>query len=328
MTEQEQPEKIVPSIIIAVDGSRPSYQAINYVLNMTRLVPDFKFVLLHVLPQIPPLFREEADMDSHILKKLKKLEATHQERGQEVLDKARQYLIEKQVAPDCVECRLVKRFSGVVKDIINQAEGGLFDALVVGRRGLTRTQEIFMGSVSSQLIQNATGIPLWIVDGEVSQPRVMIAVDGSVAGLRAVDHVAFMLSGHPEAELCFLHVLPRLQSDYPQDLGEVHEDDNNANDYSLSIEEDFLREDDLHFKDFLKKAVDILRQADFSQEQIKIEYREITLGIARTIISTAKEGGYGTIVLGRRGWGKSSFLGGVTDRVIRRVDDIAIWLVN
>ncbi|MBF0529845.1 MAG: universal stress protein, partial [Deltaproteobacteria bacterium] len=290
--------------------------------------PNMHFVLLHILPQVPPLFREKTETDSHIFKKMKKLEATHRERGHEVLEKAKHHLVKHHVDPSRIEIRIRKRYNGVIKDIINEAHIGMFDALVVGRRGMTRTQELFMGSVSSQLIQHITNIPLWIVDGQVSQPKVLIAVDGSPAGRRAVEYVAFILGKHPEAEASFLHVVPTLQPNYPVSGDYIDGSWASPPEDLTSIEADFLENDDAQLHDFLKTAIDILSQAGFTRERIRIEYREITLGIARTIINAAKEGGYGTIVLGRRGLGKSSFLGSVTDRVIRRVEDVAVWLIN
>ncbi|MEW5725331.1 MAG: universal stress protein [Thermodesulfobacteriota bacterium] len=50
--------------------------------------------------------------------------------------------------------------------------------------------------------------------------------------------------------------------------------------------------------------------------------------MARTIVRTAKEEGFGTIVVGRRGFGKSSLLGAVSDRIVRQAEDLAVWLVN
>jgi hypothetical protein len=43
------------------------------------------------------------------------------------------------------------------------------------------------------------------------QKKILLAVDGSESALRAVDHMAFMLSGNPEVRFCFFHVTPRLK---------------------------------------------------------------------------------------------------------------------
>ncbi|MDY6852235.1 MAG: universal stress protein, partial [Thermodesulfobacteriota bacterium] len=220
------------------------------------------------------------------------------------------------------------RVGGLAQDILTEAEQGNFDALVVGRRGLTRTQELFMGSVSNQLVQHAANVPLWIIDGVIEEPKVLVAVDGSPASLRAVDHIAFMLGQNPEAEVTFLHVLPKFQNYCPIDSNKNEDDWAQMNDDLELLEEEFRRDEQICLSDFFLRATKILGQAGFSQDRIKFEERVISLGVARTIIKTAKDLGCGTIVVGRRGMGKSSFLGGVSDRVIRRVNGLAVWLVN
>lgn len=328
MNSKADKQKITPCVLISVDGSRPSFHAVDYVASLTRLIPALRFVLLYVLPQPPQLYTAEAKTDGQMRTKLKKLEQANRETADGILEKARQHLLDRHIEAERIETRVRKRHSGLAKDIINQIESGHFDALVVGRRGLTRTQELFMGSVSNQLVQHAAGAPLWIIDGKVTQPKVLVAVDGSEASLRAVDHVAFMLGSNPEAEVDFLHVVPKLQNYCAVDFSGRDEHWAGQEGDVDAIEQEFRREDDVCINDFLLQAVRILQQAGFSQERIKIEERETTLGIARTIIKAALDGGYGTIVIGRRGLGRSSFLGSVSDRVIRRAEDLAIWLVN
>ena len=325
MTEQS--PSIAPSVMLATDGSDSSSRALDYALGMTRLVPDIRFILVNVLPQIPPFLRTEAERDGGVLRKLRQVESANRRKAQEVLEQAREYLRERGIADEQVETRIRPRISGLAKDIINEAEMGRFDALIVGRRGLTRTQEVFMGSVTNQLIQHAANVPLWINDGAVSDPKVLVAIDGSEASLRAVDHVSFILGGNPDARVDFVHVTPRIQSFCAIDFAR-HDTVWEELSGMEQLEAEFRREDAGCVDDFFSKAVGILVQAGFSRHRIDINRREITLGVARTIIQAAKEGGYGTIVVGRRGFGRSSFLGSISDRVIRRAENLAVWLVN
>lgn len=319
---------IAPCVLIAVDGSGKSLQAADYVARMTKLIPNLEVVLMYVTPQIPPIYQAEAKKDGQMRKRLKELEKANYEKAEEILADAKKHLIENGIKKERIGVKIRKRISGLAKDIITEAELGRFDALIVGRRGITRTQELFMGSVTNQIIQHSANIPVWIIDGKVQKPKVLVAVDGSEASLRAVDHVAFMLGGNPDAIIDFLHVTPKLQSYCAIDLNggdhHWHSDESELG----AIESEFLREDEICLDDFNRKAIAILRKAGFTTDQIKIEEREITLGVARTIVKAADEGDYGTIVIGRRGLGKSSFLGSISDRVIRRAADKAIWLVN
>jgi nucleotide-binding universal stress UspA family protein len=317
-----------PSVLIAIDGSRPSSAAVEYAAHLTRLVPNMEFMLLNVMPQVPPILQTESKTDGQMRTRLKKLEAANRKKGGEMLEKAKLQLKEYGVPEERIRTKTSKRHSGLAKDIINEAELGKYDALIIGRRGLTRTQQVFMGSVSNQLIQHAANVPLWIVDGKVSKPKVLVAVDGSEASLRAVDHVAFVLANNPEAQVDFLHVTPKLQTFCAIDLGRASDQWDEAENDLEALEQEFLREDNVCLDDFMEKAIRILSKAGFSEKRIKILEREISMGIARTIVKAAKDGGYSTLVLGRRGMGKSSFLGSTSDRVIRRASNLAVWLVN
>ena len=314
---------ITPSVLIAVDGSPASLQAVRYGIGMAGLIPGLKFVLLNVLPSPPPIFASEARTDAAMKKRLERLEEANRRRAEDVVALARDEAVRGGIEPDRIETRVRARRGGLAKDIITEAELGHFDAIVVGRRGLTLAQEIFMGSVSSQLIQHAANVPLWINDGEVTEPRVLVAIDGSEASLRAVDHVSFMLGRNPETRIEFLHVTPKLQAFCPV-IFPNSEDLPDAD----ALEQDFLRNNQDCLESFYHRAMSILAEAGVSRDRVSFQEKEVLLGVARTIVREAKEGGFGTVVVGRRGLGQSSYLGSVSDRVIRRADNLAVWLVG
>lgn len=328
MIDKQTPKKFNPCILLAIDGSRAALQAVNYAAYVTFLIPKLEFVLLEILPPTPPYMADAAKTDGRILAKMKKLKQINTARAVKNLEDARGYLIRHGIEPERIVIKTRPRVGGLAQDIITEAEQGSFDALVVGRRGLTRTQELFMGSVSNQLVQHAANVPLWIIDGVIREPKVLVAVDGSPASLRAVDHIAFMLGQNPEAEVTFLHVLPKFQNYCPIDSGRNEADWAEIDKDLELLEEEFRRDEQICLGDFFLRATKILGQAGFSQDRIRFEERAISLGVARTIIKEAKDLGCGTIVVGRRGMGKSSFLGGVSDRVIRRANELAVWLVN
>jgi nucleotide-binding universal stress UspA family protein len=46
---------------------------------------------------------------------------------------------------------------------LEEARNNGYGTIVMGRRGISGVQEFFMGSVSSKVLQNATGMAVWIV---------------------------------------------------------------------------------------------------------------------------------------------------------------------
>ena len=328
MGSDAQNDRIPPNVLVAIDGSPSSDQALKYLLSIRKLIPDLRITVVQVLPNTPQFLSQEAKIDYNLKVRLKKLAQANRRQAELNLEKARQFLEKSGLPRDWIETRVRPSTSGLVKDLISEAEMGLFDALVLGRRGLTKTQELFMGSVSNQIISYAVNVPIWITDGRIMEPKIMVAVDGSEASLRAVDHVAFILGGNPEASIEFLHVAPKLQSYCAIDLEGAETAWPDAAEELSAIEIEFRRDDQVCQDDFFQKAISILAKAGFSPDRLNFEQREITLGVARTIIQAARDKKCGTVVIGRRGLGRSSFLGSVSYRVMRRAENLAVWMVN
>jgi nucleotide-binding universal stress UspA family protein len=142
---------------------------------MTRLIPTLDFALLTVLPATPPHLEELSRRDGRVLTQLKRLREKNAAVAAKHLDAAAAILLEHGIAEGRIRRVLRPRVTGLAQEILAEAERGRHDALVIGRRGLSRAQEVFMGSVSNQLLQHATNVPLWIVDGKVTEPKVMVA---------------------------------------------------------------------------------------------------------------------------------------------------------
>lgn len=80
-----------------------------------------------------------------------------------VLDRAREVCIAAGLDPARVDTKIVKGVSSRASAIIEEAEAGNYDTIVVGRRGLSMMEEFFMGRVSSKVIQMAKERTVWVV---------------------------------------------------------------------------------------------------------------------------------------------------------------------
>ena len=58
---------------------------------------------------------------------------------------------------------------------------------------------------------HSTVIPVWVIDGDVTSTRFIVAVDGSVSSLGATDHLCFMVGENPKIKVTLFHVVPRLR---------------------------------------------------------------------------------------------------------------------
>ncbi len=307
-------------VLIAVDGSAAAERAVDYVGMMEgAMVRDLTVTLFFVMNPIPQYLRKEARSDPNAYKRLKAMQKTNTQQADAVLEKAKERLLRHGMAEEKIELKALPRTSDAARDVLFQAEQGLYDALVLGRRGLSKAQELFVGSVTNKIVQHAERVPVWIIGGRISSLKVLCAVDGSEGALRAVDHMAFMLGGNPECKVTLFHVGASLANyctlDFDQNL-------------ETEIEGDIMRGDSECMEDFYVRAVKVLRDAGLSSDQIETKTRENVRSVNAAIVDEVKKGDYGTVVLGRRGENRSFFLGHVSDKVVTRCSEAAVWVVG
>ncbi len=305
-------------VLVAVDGSPHSRDAIDYAVRMAALIPGLGFTLFHVQPPISQFLLDEAKRDGQARAELKKITARNAQASQGLLASLKEVMLRAGLADEGVDLMAQPRHQGVAKDILDVAQTGLFDAILAGRRGISGLQKLFMGSVSAHLIENSPLIPVWMVDGKVFSTRVMAAVDGSESALRAVDHLAFMLSGVPEVRVCFFHVTPRLK-----DYCEIDFNQESTTDLEALV----TRVDRRCMDDFFAAALVKLKESGFMDAQIETQTSTTLVSIGEAILKAARDGGFGTLVMGRRGANKSFFGGKVSYSVSREISDAALWMV-
>jgi nucleotide-binding universal stress UspA family protein len=305
-------------ILVAIDDSPHARQAVEYAARMKALIAGLGFTLLHIQPPISQFLLDEAKRGGQAQAELKRAAARNADASRGLLARYRELMVRAGVAETEVDLLTLPRHLGVAKDILDQAQIGLYDAILLGRRGISSVQQMFMGSVSAHLIENSAVIPVWLVDGKINSTQVLAAVDGSESALRAVDHMAFMLSGNPEVKIRFFHVAPRLK-----DYCEI----NFAQKPGDGLEALIAQGDKRCMEDFFSAALANLRAAGFQEDQIETETAATLLNVGETILSAAREGGFGTIVMGRRGMNKSFFGGKVSYHVSQKLADAALWLV-
>ena len=154
--------------------------------------------------------------------------------------------------------------------------------------------------------------------------KVLVAVDESKNSMRAVKYVAQTM--RPDASIALLSVLPDATAacglDSPS-LTPLFK----ANRQAFCTIEDQKR---YAVQEFMDEAVQVLLDAGFARKNIKASIRKKKTGIARDILREAKQGGYDTIVLGRKGLSgvKEFLMGSVPTKILSRAEDIAVIVVH
>jgi nucleotide-binding universal stress UspA family protein len=305
-------------LLLAVDDSHHSENALRYVAEVSRLMTEAHVVLFHVQPTISQYLLDEARSKPKARAKLDKMIKAGQKEAHALLSRHKALLSSLGVADERVQLISHPRRSGAAKDILEHSNAKLYDAIVLGRRGLSGLTEIFAGSVSGAIVENSELIPVWLVDERVVSFKIMVAVDGSPSALRAVDHMAFILENNPSVQITFFHVAPRLKDVCPVNFADEQADD---------LESIIQQGDQACIDRFFSHAVAKLQQAGIQEHQISVESNDSALRVGKAIMNAYDKGRFNTLVIGRRGMDKKFFTGSVSRYVINRFSGGALWVV-
>ena len=310
--------RMVKKILIAVDDSLQSKNAVRYVTRLSARLENLNIVLFNAQPMVSQFLVDEAKKKVDSQRELKAVMERNAITSQKLLDNYRLLMGQEGVDESRIQTVIQPRKLDIAKDIIEFAQDGRFDALVIGRRGISGLQELFMGSVSSNITQNSNVIPVWIIDGDVAPAKLLVAVDGSEYSLRAIDHLAFALSDAVGISLTFLHVRPKLK-----DYCEVDFEATQA-----QALEDLIRKGDKACIDnFYTVALKKLNEFDIGEDRIQTKTLTGLANIGAAILKEVQTGKYDTVVMGRSGVNKSFFTGSVASTVLNKISKGALWLV-
>lgn len=217
--------------------------------------------------------------------------------AEEALKTSRQILETAGFDPALIAHKAFSKQFGTVKDIEREARQGLYDAVVLGRRGYLLFEEVFGSSVSRAIIDQDLDCPIWICrHNRTGANKVLLCIDGSSPALRMADHVGFMLAGEAE------HRVTIFQVEAPD-----READSNA----------------------CRKAEEALVQNGFPRE--RIDCRTVrSRKVAKEILAAAKAGDYGVVAVGRAApeqqQSRSRWVGSTSLELLKHLSPAALWV--
>jgi nucleotide-binding universal stress UspA family protein len=176
-------------------------------------------------------------------------------------------------------------------------------------------KSVILGSVAVKLLQSLTFIPIIIVGQAPPVKKILFAVDTSPASMEAVEFTASLLGGHGY-EACIFHAI--------LGLGAVDFEDPEVKRTDTCIEAFKLKVAEM-FQDVKNR----LLASGFEPEKISEKIVSGVYSRSSAIVEEAEDGGYGTIVVGRRGLSKveAFFMGRVGHKVIYGGKKFTVWVV-
>ena len=148
-------------ILIAVDGSVYSRKAMEYAAEIGSIVKDIHYTLLHIHPKISEYLVEDAKRDPQSLATLKKATKKNREESIRLLDESKSIMVKVGIGEDKIETVSQEQTRGTAKAILDHGKKSLCDAIVLGRRGVSRLAESFMGSITNSVLEHTDETPVW-----------------------------------------------------------------------------------------------------------------------------------------------------------------------
>jgi nucleotide-binding universal stress UspA family protein len=264
----------------------------------------------------------EINLDENFKAKVKeqyqRFNETCQRAAQKFLDQAKDILVDSGCfTPDLIMPMLRQWQSGIARDILAEAKKG-YDAVVIGRRGMGMVEGLMLGSVSAQVVQGVEGVPVWVVDREAISGKMLLAVDASPNSRRAVIYAA-PYAAQTGAEVTLFHVLRHFFPGGNAYLTAA------AEEIETALHENLKGKIQEMFADYRG----CLEKAGVAPEKISTECTLGSFSRAADILVAAREGNFGTVIMGRRGISavREFILGRVTTRVLNGAEGLAVWIV-
>ncbi len=146
------------NILIAVDESENARRAVLYVAQLLEGTAGFSVTILHVINE------PEEDYFPAIDEKEKWL-SQYKKKVDKMLEDYRQILIKKGFDQNAVSVRSPVRYCpSMAQCILQERDETEYSTVVVGRQGLSRSEEFLFGSVSSKIVNYARNCTVWVVE--------------------------------------------------------------------------------------------------------------------------------------------------------------------
>ena len=312
-------------ILLAIDGSDQSLNAVRYVSELLASQKP-EVVLFHVMRKIDetfwdlgidPAYHERvADVSAWALEQEKTVQG--------FMNCASQILFEAGIPEESVTAKIHESKAGVARDIIKESMNG-YSGVVVGRKGLSKLKDLLLGSVAHKLVEKLRHVPIWVVGGTPQLGRILLALDGSEGAMKAVDHVGTLLAGS-DYEVTLLHVMREVN----WLICQKEREDYIPSELEASLEEKWFEDERLEMGPVFDVARIRLINAGFDPNRVTTKLIRGVSSRAGGIVEEAKLGGYGSIVVGRRGLSRVEdfFMGRVSNKVVHLVKDMAVWVVS
>ncbi len=288
-------------VLLIQDGSEGALEALRYVSEFSGF-RRMELVLFTVFSKVRDFPLDELGAKSDgIIDQLKEREERRQKRVEEMMENSRSNLIRAGFPEDAIRIKICNFGKSIARQVISEAKQG-YSCVVIGRNSNGQSNPRMFDYLTTVLLQTLRFAPFIVVGKRPDTRKILLAHDASNGAMCAVDFVCTMLGRSP-CKVGLIHV---------NEINGREDKDDRKDTRDLSL------------------AKTRLTESGFSADQIDCDIISGHQDAAAAIVQRAKQGGYGTIVIGRRGLSNTQkiFMGRTSNRVIHLAEEHAVWLVN
>lgn len=159
-------------ILVAIDETDDAARLVQYVGTILQGTPNARLTLFHVLRPMPRKLLEHGGSENPVVEgrlqdALKKDQAdwvrSQQEAECPYLLKAREGLLKAGFPLDRIDMKFGYE-DRIAQNILEEAYTGGYSTVAVGRYGTSKTKRLFGGGVTDELLRDATGLAVWVVE--------------------------------------------------------------------------------------------------------------------------------------------------------------------
>jgi len=278
--------------LVTVSEREDGLFGVRFIASFFTSKDDMKATLLYTTPRMPSPWDQDVDAGSHAKKAMAE--------GRQALDRARGYLVKHGFDPDKVIAKIQERRVSKIMEIIHEGARGLYDAVILGRRGLSWLERAFEESVTKGLLEKECDFPIWVCRRpDLERRNVLACVDGSPASYRMVDHIAHILVQEAKQGVTLLTV---------EKKGRIGDEDTGT---------------------ILYTCRDALMDRGLPSEMIHL--KQVEGGpVSKLILKEADQGRFAAVAVGRTGTGqgllKKLFFGSVSQALFQELQGASLWL--
>ena len=153
-------------LLLAVGDCVYSQQAVKYAARISSAGKDLTYTLFNVQPLVPKIFVEGAEADREVEAEVNALVRKNEEAAKCVVGELTDLMVREGIPSNRVEAVTEPMQVGMAKDILNRAEQGRYDAIILARKGLTPRRDFFIGTTAAKVVEHALKLPVWVVGEE------------------------------------------------------------------------------------------------------------------------------------------------------------------